>query len=139
MTNFEFAEEFARRAHKGQTDKAGVDYIQHPIAVSEKVVGEDAKVVALLHDVLEDTEVSEPTIRALFGDTITDAVAAITRRLGESYMDFIARVKKNPIARIVKIADIEHNSDLSRLKMVTQKDLERFEKYKKALTILKSE
>jgi (p)ppGpp synthase/HD superfamily hydrolase len=136
LTNIEFAREFAKRAHKGQTDKAGIDYIQHPIAVAEKVDGEDAKVVALLHDVLEDTEISEPTIRRLFGDTIADAVVALTKRSGESYMEFVVRAKLNPIARKVKIADIEHNSDLSRLKTVTQKDLDRTEKYKKALSLL---
>jgi (p)ppGpp synthase/HD superfamily hydrolase len=139
LTNIEFAQEFARRAHRGQTDKAGVDYIRHPMAVAEKVYTDDAKVVALLHDVLEDTEVSEATIRAMFGGTIADAVVALTRRPGEPYMDFVARAKENPIARVVKIADIEHNSDLSRLKTVTKEDLDRTEKYRKALKFLRED
>jgi hypothetical protein len=72
----------------------------------------------------------------LFGDTITDAVVALTRGPNESYMDFIRRAKQNPIARRVKLADIEHNCDLSRLRKITEEDLKRVEKYKKAKTIL---
>jgi hypothetical protein len=72
----------------------------------------------------------------LFGDKIADAVLALTRKSGETYMDFIARAKANPLARKVKIADIEHNSDLSRLQNIRQEDLERVEKYKRAKVLL---
>jgi (p)ppGpp synthase/HD superfamily hydrolase len=136
MGDIQFAMEFARRAHKGQVDKAGVDYIEHPLAVEKMVNGYEEKVAAILHDVLEDTPVTEETLRVLFGDTITNAVVALTRKPGESYMDFIHRAKRDPIARVVKLADLAHNSDLSRLLEVTQKDLDRLEKYKRAIEIL---
>jgi (p)ppGpp synthase/HD superfamily hydrolase len=136
MTNIELALEIATRAHKDQVDKAGTAYILHPMAVAEKVSGEDEKVVALLHDVLEDTDINEASLRILFGDKIADAVLALTRKSGETYMDFIARAKANPLARKVKIADIEHNSDLSRLQNIRQEDLERVEKYKRAKVLL---
>jgi (p)ppGpp synthase/HD superfamily hydrolase len=136
MTNIELALEIATRAHKNQVDKAGAAYILHPMAVAEKVSGEDEKVVALLHDVIEDTDINEASLRILFGDKIADAVLALTRKSGETYMDFIARAKANPLARKVKIADIEHNSDLSRLQNIRQEDLERVEKYKRAKVLL---
>jgi hypothetical protein len=139
MDSISLAKEIATRAHSGQKDRGGSDYILHPLAVADMVEGEDEKVVALLHDVLEDTEFSESSIRVLFGDTITDAVVAMTKQPGEAYEDFILRAKQNPIARKVKLADLHHNSDLSRLKEVTQKDLARLDKYKAAITVLESD
>ena len=136
MTTVEKAHELAKKAHAGQVDKAGKDYITHPEKVSTLVEGEDEKCVALLHDVLEDTDVQEETIRSEFGDTIADAVVAMTRNKGESYEDFIKRAKLNPIARKVKIADLTHNMDLRRIPNVTEKDIQRVEKYKRALKVL---
>ena len=126
----------AAYAHEGQTDKAGRSYAGHPLAVAEMVEGEDCKIVALLHDVLEDTFVTEATLRNLFGDGIADAVLAVTRREGESYGDFIVRAGNNRIARAVKLADLRHNMDLSRLLTVTEKDLQRKAKYEKAYDYL---
>ena len=123
-------------AHEGQYDKAGREYRYHPLAVSEMVDTEDEKIVALLHDVLEDTEVAEEMIRSLFGDIVADAVVALTRKDGEDYMDFVRRAGENPIARKVKLADLEHNMNLTRLPKVTERDLQRVEKYRKAKELL---
>ena len=130
------AKAIAAYAHDGQVDKAGKPYILHPIAVSERVTTEDEKVVALLHDVLEDTFVTESTIRNLFSDVITDAIVALTRKPEETYEDFIVRASLNSLSRTVKIADLSHNMDLSRMETITQKDLDRIQKYEKAMTYL---
>ena len=139
MDDYEFALELARRAHAGQVDKAGKDYIRHPMAVAAKLTDPQERVVALLHDVLEDTVVPEAVLRKLFGDTIADAVAALTRNEGESYENFILRAKRNAIARRVKLADLAHNSDSSRLPTVTPADLARLEKYRRAALVLEAE
>lgn len=139
MSELEFALAFASRAHRGQVDKSGADYINHPLTVASFVESEEEKIVALLHDVLEDTVVNEPTLRLLFGDRITDAVLALTRQTGESYEAFILRAKQNPIARTVKLADLRHNSDLSRLRTVTEADLQRCSKYAAATAVLLAE
>lgn len=123
-------------AHEGQVDKAGRPYYLHPLQVSRMVDGCDNKVVALLHDVVEDTNITIDTIWNIFGDTIADAVDDMTHRKGEPYFDYIARVKTNDIARTVKIADLTHNMDLSRLSTVTEKDRERSAKYLKAKEML---
>ena len=136
MTRLELALSVAKEAHAGQVDKAGVDYIDHPTAVAEKVAAEDEKIVALLHDTLEDTDLTYDSIRDLFGETVADAVRTMTHRDDEDYFDYIRRVKQNPISRAVKIADLDHNMDLSRLPRITDKDLKRVEKYRKALAIL---
>ncbi len=133
----DFAKVVAAFAHEGQIDKAGEPYIFHPMTVAKNVEGDDAKCVAYLHDVLEDTFVDEHTIRNLFGDVIGDAVVALTRKPGEDYFTYIDRISRNTIARTVKLSDLRHNMDLSRLQEVTQKDLDRVKKYQKAMEILK--
>lgn len=126
----------ARFAHEGQTDKAGQDYIQHPMAVAAQLTGEDCRIAALLHDVLEDTFVTPETLENLFGREIREAVEALTRQEQEDYFAFVSRAARNPIARQVKMADLRHNMDLSRLPEVTPQDLQRLEKYKAALRLL---
>ncbi len=138
MEDYIFAYELAKRAHSGQVDKAGVDYINHPVAVSDMVYPEEEKTVALLHDVVEDTGITIVCLRALFDDNIVDAVECLTRKSGESYKQYIRRVAENPIARNVKIADLAHNMDLARLPFVTDADFKRNEKYRKAMDFLKS-
>ena len=138
MVDYIFAYELAKRAHSGQVDKAGVDYINHPVAVSDMVYPEEEKTVALLHDVVEDTGITIVCLRALFDDNIVDAVECLTRKSGESYNQYIRRVAENPIARNVKIADLAHNMDLARLPFVTDADFKRNEKYHKAMDFLKS-
>lgn len=133
----EKALEVATVAHKGQKDKAGKDYITHPIAVAEMVEGDEEKCAAYLHDVLEDTCVTEAELRKEFGDVITDAVVALTRRPGEKYFDFVRRAGENKIARAVKIADLTHNMDISRIPNPTERDYQRVEKYKEAIKLLR--
>lgn len=130
------AKELSEFAHYEQKDKAGVAYYLHPRAVAAKLTEEDEIITALLHDTLEDTSVTEATIRNLFGDTVADAVVSVTRKEGEDYFDFVRRAKQNPIGRKVKIADLEHNMDVSRLPNITDTDKKRLEKYSMALSIL---
>ena len=110
----EKAVEIAMKAHEGQTRKySGKPYVSHPFAVSERVETLDQKVVAILHDVPEDTNKTLDDLREHFPEHIVEAIDHLTRREGESYKDFVLRAKENDIARVVKIADIQHNlSDL---------------------------
>ena len=120
----------ATKAHEGQKDKAGAPYIFHPIRVSNRCRTEEERIVALLHDVIEDTNVtSSDLLDAGFPPTIVEAVLSITRNEGESYEDFVIRSKQNLIGRQVKIQDLEDNMDITRLRQLTEKDLERLNKY----------
>lgn len=128
----------AYRAHHGQTDKSGVPYIYHPIHLAEQMKDELTTVVALLHDVVEDTDYTLDDLRAEgFSDEAIEAIAILTRKDGEDYMNYVGKIAQNNISALVKIADLEHNSDLSRLDGASAKDLERAEKYKKAIEILR--
>ena len=134
------AELVARLAHKGQKDKAGCDYIAHPLAVASFLDTPEEKAVGLLHDVMEDTWVGEAELRPVFGDRITDALLLLIHGENEPYLDYVRRVKENPLARKVKLADLRHNMDLSRIPSPRQKDLDRIEKkYKPAVKILTEE
>ena len=127
----------ARKAHEGQLDKAGVDYIEHPIYVASQVDTEEEKAVALLHDVIEDSPVSaEELLQAGLPETVVTAVQVLTKKKEQDYQTYLETVKKNPLARVVKLADLKHNSDLSRLTSITKKDRERLRKYKKAIDFL---
>lgn len=126
----------AVRAHDGQYDKGGNPYILHPMAVARQVSGEDEKILALLHDTVEDTDVTNEEIRNLFGNEIADALDCLTHRDGESYNEYLLRVVTNKLAIAVKLADLHNNMDLSRIKDPTVKDKERLEKYKKAEKLL---
>lgn len=143
MTNrIQQAKELASKIHANQTDKAGAPYIHHLEAVASKLVeqgeDEDVIIVGWLHDSVEDTDITLDEIQHLFGDVISTAVDAITKRKNEPYENYLARVKSNPIARRVKLADLSHNMDLSRLAKITEKDLMRLEKYKHAKAFLLS-
>ncbi len=134
---FDIALSIARKAHEGQLDKAGVDYIEHPIYVASQVDTEEEKAVALLHDVIEDSPVSaEELLQAGLPETVVTAVQVLTKKKEQDYQTYLETVKKNPLARVVKLADLEHNSDLSRLSSITEKDRERLKKYKKAIDFL---
>ena len=127
----------ARKAHEGQLDKAGVDYIEHPIYVASRVDTEEEKAVALLHDVIEDSPVSaEELLQAGLPETVVTAVQVLTKEKEQDYQTYLETVKKNPLARVVKLADLKHNSNLSRLSSITEKDRERLKKYKKAIDFL---
>lgn len=104
----------AYRAHHGQVDYNGIPYIFHPIHLAEAMDDEISCCVALLHDTLEDTSVSLEDLKAIFPPEVTDAVALLTHKEGTDYFDYVRLIKKNPVARKVKLADLAHNSDQSR-------------------------
>jgi (p)ppGpp synthase/HD superfamily hydrolase len=136
MDRLSKASEVAEAAHAGQVDKAGKAYIHHPRYVRDQCATEDEKIVALLHDVLEDSEMTPEDLAAEgFEPYIVGAVVAITKVEGESYGDYLARVKANDIARIVKIEDIKHNMDESRLPTKSA-PIKRMRKYEEALRFL---
>lgn len=139
MNKVERAMDLALDAHRGQTDKAGVTYITHPIRVMQSVEGREEKVVALLHDVVEDSEKSFEDLEEHFHERIVSAVKCLTKRDDESYMEFIRRCKYSDLARKVKMADIRDNMDVSRLDELDDEDLERMKKYSKSIEILKQE
>ena len=127
----------ASKAHEGQVYKSGRDYIKHPIRVAESFDDYTFKTIAILHDILEDTWVTEDLLRKLFPKNICDAVVALTRKQDESYGDFIKRLSNNVFAAKVKIADLTDNMDLSRLNEITESDIERVKKYCKWRNYLK--
>ncbi|MEM7058552.1 MAG: HD domain-containing protein [Pseudomonadota bacterium] len=120
MSRLGRAFEIAFAAHWGQTDKSGQPYMAHVVRVASRVAPEDAQIVALLHDVVEDTQVTLDTIRDVFGTFIADAVDAITRRDGEGHDAYLDRVAANPLAKAVKIADLNDNSDPVRMAQLDQ-------------------
>ena len=139
--DLERAIEIAVQAHKGTSDKGGSPYILHPLAVMHNLDTDDGKIVGVLHDVVEDTQWTfEKLLDEGFSVTVVDALRSVTKQEGgEDYFDFIQRAKKNPLGRKVKIADIQHNMDVTRIKVISDKDATRLNKYKKALEILISD
>ena len=128
----------AYEAHKNQVDKSGVPYIYHPIHVAEQMDTENECIIALLHDVVEDTNVTFKQLEEVFSKEIIDILKLLTKKKEIDYYEYINKVKENTVARKVKIADIEHNLDRSRLDIITDKDIKREEKYKNALSMLMS-
>lgn len=123
-------------AHSEQLDKAGRPYMEHLRAVANQIEGDEAKTVAYLHDIVEDTKWRLEDLSAKFPPRIVDAIDCLTRRPGESYSVYIQRVEANPLAKVVKIADLRHNLDLSRLINPAKADHARVKKYMKALETL---
>ena len=124
-------------AHHGQTDKGGIPYIFHPYHLAEQMLDEYTTCVALLHDVVEDTDVTLDMLREQFPQEVTDAVAVMTHAKGEDYYEYVARIAENPIAKTVKLADLRHNSDPMRMENADEATLAHFrEKYRKAFEIL---
>ena len=144
--SLERALEIAARVHAPKKDKGGALYILHPLRVMLSLQEPDERIVALLHDVIEDSkdtpyEVTDECLRAQgFSDIVVTAVVALTKTKSgsyeEPYDDFIARLAPNPLARRVKLADLRDNYDLTRIPQPTPKDLERLEKYKRAIAHL---
>lgn len=128
----------AYNAHMNQFDKAGVPYIFHPIHLAEQMDNEIECVVALLHDVVEDTDITFKQLEKEFPIDIIYTLKLLTYDKKINYMKYIEKIKNNSIAKKVKIADIKHNSDETRLEKITQKDILRINKYKKALDFLES-
>ena len=124
-------------AHKDQLDKSGLPYVFHPFHLAEQMEDETTTVVALLHDVVEDTDYTLEDLRKMgFPQVVIDALALLTHDPEVPYMEYVSEIAKNPIAKAVKIADLQHNSDLSRLDSVDEKILKRREKYLQALALL---
>lgn len=130
------AMKIAYKVHDGQVDKAGLPYIFHPIHLAEQMDTEEECIVALLHDVVEDTDVTFEDLEKEFSQTVIDALKLLTHDKSVDYMEYVKTIKNNPIARNVKLADLKHNSDMTRLLSVTEKDIERYNKYQKAIQIL---
>ena len=127
-------------AHRDQTDKSGLPYVFHPFHLAEQMPDEITTVVALLHDVVEDTAYTLEDLRAMgFPAEALEAIALMTHAKGVAYLDYVAALRSNPVARRVKLADLRHNSDLSRLDGVDEKALARVKKYKKAIALLEEE
>lgn len=129
----------AQEAHKGQTDKGGNPYIEHPLYVASQVDTTELKIIAVLHDTLEDSDVTAEDLRkAGFPEDIVEAIVVLTHEDGndEAYLDYIRRVAGNTMAAAVKRADLMHNMDISRIPNPTQKDQKRKVKYERALQLL---
>ena len=126
-------------AHKEQRDKSGMPYVFHPFHLAVQMETEETTIVALLHDLVEDTNYTiEDLTNMGFGKNITEAIALMTHTDDVDYMDYVRAIKENPIAKAVKLADLQHNSDLTRLDVVDEKALQRREKYQKAIALLEA-
>lgn len=129
----------AQEAHKGQMDKGGNPYIEHPLYVASQVDSIELKIIAMLHDTLEDSEMTADDLRSEgFPEEIVEAIVVLTHEDGsdEAYLDYIRRVSENAWAAAVKKADLMHNMDISRIHHPTEKDYKRRAKYEKAYRLL---
>ena len=126
-------------AHKEQVDKSGLPYVFHPFHLAEQMTEELTTVTALLHDVIEDTHYTLSDLREMgFPEEVLAALTLLTHDDDTPYLDYVARLKSNPIARAVKLADLRHNSDLTRLDHVDARVLKRAEKYRQAMELLET-
>ncbi len=124
-------------AHKDQTDKTGLPYVFHPFHLAEQMTDEYTTVTALLHDVVEDTDYTLNDLKEMgYPDEVIQALSLLTHDDGSEYMDYVKRLKNNPIARAVKLADLKHNSDLSRYDTIDNQAIKRTAKYQQAIEIL---
>lgn len=139
MPTLERAIAIAAQAHAGQLDKAGAPYVLHPLRVMLQLATLEERIVGVLHDVIEDTGVTEQQLREEgFSEAVLQALAAVTKREGEPYMDFVHRAAADPIGRRVKMADLTDNSDLSRITNPTPRDFERLERYRLAIEVIRA-
>ncbi|MDM1247507.1 guanosine-3',5'-bis(diphosphate) 3'-pyrophosphohydrolase [Acinetobacter sichuanensis] len=139
MSTIEKAIALAAKKHTGQLDKGGQPYIFHPLRLMLKVHHPQQQIVAVLHDILEDTDTTIVDLISLgFNQDTIDAILALTKKSGETRIQAAYRAAKNPIAKIVKLADVMDNMDLTRIPQPTQRDLQRLEEYKKVYEILQN-
>ena len=139
MCTLERAIAIAATAHEGQVDKAGAPYVFHPLRLMIRVATIEERIVAVLHDVVEDSAVTfEDLEREGYSAVILEALRSVTRRPAESYEDFVLRAAANPIGRRVKLADLEDNCDLSRISAPTERDYARIEKYQRAIAAIRT-
>ena len=134
--NIKKAIKIAFAAHQGQLDKAGLPYILHPIHLAEQMETEETCIVALLHDTVEDTYVTFEDLEKEFSEEVIEALKLLTHEKSIPYMDYVEKIKSNPIAKAVKLADLNHNSDITRLDCISKEDEKRREKYQKAIKLL---
>jgi (p)ppGpp synthase/HD superfamily hydrolase len=133
MPTLEDAIILAVNAHRGQLDKAGAPYILHPLHLMMQMHSETAKIVAVLHDVVEDTPYTlDDLVAQGYPPDVVEAVNCVTRREEEAYDEFIERLAPNPLARAVKIADLKHNMDIRRLPHFTERTAELLRRYHRA-------
>ena len=130
------ASKIAYKAHEGQTDKAGVPYIFHPIHIAEQMDNEESCVVALLHDVIEDSNITLEYLSKYFSEDIIEALRILNKEENDDYVEYIKRVKTNKLATKVKLKDLEHNMDLTRLDEINDDDRNRSKKYSDAIRYL---
>ncbi|MCM3273332.1 GTP pyrophosphokinase [Paenibacillus elgii] len=129
----------ATAAHQGQLDKGNQPYILHPLRLMLKAPDNDSRIVAVLHDVIEDTDVTIESLRQEgFAERLLEALDCLTRRDNETYEEFLQRIKPNALARYVKLLDLEDNRDVRRIKNLSEKDFERLQRYEKAVKYLLS-
>ena len=136
------AARIAEQAHRGQYDKGGMPYIYHPLHLAEQMHDEYTAAIALLHDVMEDTDITEAALAAQFPPRVMDALRLLTHDPAEDYFDYVRRIRENPDAKAVKLADLRHNSDTGRLPESAAADpetAERCEKYRQAIRLLTGE
>ena len=139
MSNLTKAILIATSAHENQVDKAGKPYIEHPLRVMKQMMSDAARIVAVLHDVIEDSDYSlDDLIAAGFSEEIVSAIVVLTKKKEVSYKNYLRAIKTNPIAVAVKLADLRDNMDLTRLPTITEKDIERQKKYSKAVATLEN-
>lgn len=137
VSTLEHAIVLAAKAHQGQVDKAGAPYILHPLRVMLRLTGVEERIIAVLHDVVEDCGWTFERLRTEgFSDRVIAAIDSLTRRPNETYEQFVLRAASNPLARRVKLADLRDNCDLSRITNPTPKDHERIEKYRRAIALI---
>ena len=130
LTLYNLALKIATENHAGQLDKSGEPYIGHPIRVASRCTDLKTKIVALLHDTIEDTNVTPDYLfENGFPEEIVNAVLSVSKHDGEPYEEYIKRASENPLGRLVKIADLEDNMDIRRLKQIGEKDVKRLIKY----------
>jgi len=123
-------------SHIGTIDENGEPFILHPIHIMMKMSSIEEKIVAILHDIVEDTSITLLTIEKQFGIVVRDAIDAISRRKGEDYNNYIKRVKENSLATKVKLVDLRHNMDILRTQDLQDYKLKRLKKYHKAYMYL---
>ena len=139
MSTIERAIEIAAKAHAGQVDKGGEPYILHPLRLMLGLTGDNVRMTAVLHDVVEDTSVTLNDLKEEgFPQEVLEAVAALTKRKGETRLEAASRASQNPIARAVKLADVADNMNLSRIPAPTERDFARLRQYEEVRQILEN-
>ena len=134
MDQIQLAQQICQEAHYGQVDKAGKPYYLHPFTVADMCESEEEKVVAYLHDVLEDSEYDEMYLRMCgFSEKVVEAVKTLTKGVDEDYVHYIDRISQNKLATAVKLADLSHNMDIDRIEHPVEADYARVEKYRAAV------